>query len=196
MKKILLLVAVMLFAASSAFAQFSLGGRAAANFGTIYGDDADDAPWGLGFAAGVSAKIGINPMIGIVPDLDLNLRRVADDKMTWTVWALEVPVMVRFNATSQLFLEAGPMLSFLLSGKYDLDDDAGMEAADWGKYLNTVEFGLSFGAGFSIMPKLDINARFNLGLTSELEEIDMGLAKVELDQKNMQFQVGATYWFM
>jgi hypothetical protein len=193
MKKILLLVAVMLFAASSAFAQFSLGGRAAANFGTIYGDDADDAPWGLGFAAGVSAKIGINPMIGIVPDLDINLRRVADDEATWTVWALEVPVMVRFNATSQLFLEAGPMLSFLLSGKYDLDEG---EDVDYGKYLNTVEFGLSFGAGFSIMPKLDINARFNLGLTSELEEVDMGLAKAEIDKKNMQFQVGATYWFM
>lgn len=193
MKKILLLVAVMLFAASSAFAQFSLGGRAAANFGTIYGDDADDAPWGLGFAAGVSAKIGINPMIGIVPDLDINLRRVADDEATWTVWALEVPVMVRFNATSQLFLEAGPMLSFLLSGKYDLDEG---EDVDYGKYLNTVEFGLSFGAGFSIMPKLDINARFNLGLTSELEEVDMGLEKAEIDKKNMQFQVGATYWFM
>lgn len=203
MKKLTLILAAVLMATGLSFAQINVGGRAALNFGTLYGDDADDAPWGLGFAAGVSAKIGLASNMSIVPDVDINLRRNADDEATWSVWALEIPVMFRFNATPELFLEAGPMISFLLSGELSYEDD-NVEAAaeefgtpDYGDYLNTFEFGLAFGAGYAVMPNLDINARFNLGLTSEIEEIDMGMfGKMEIIQKNMQIQVGATYWFM
>ena len=53
MKKLYLALAAVLLATGLSFAQTNVGGRAALNFGTVYGDDAKNTPWGIGFAAGV-----------------------------------------------------------------------------------------------------------------------------------------------
>ena len=199
MKKLYLALAAILLATGLSFAQTNVGGRAALNFGTVYGDDAKNTPWGIGFAAGVSAKIGINKTFAVVPDLDINLRRCSGEDASWTVWAIEIPLMLRAYPTRQVFVEAGPMASFLLSGKqtYENEMDPNIDiSADFGDHLEVVEFGLSFGLGTAIKPNLDLNFRINLGLTSEIEDIKMIPETLEPDLKNFQMQFGATYWFM
>ena len=200
MKKLYLTLAAVLLATGLSFAQINVGGRAALNFGTVYGDDAKDYPWGVGFAAGVSAKINVNKMFSVVPDIDVNLRRSSDDDASWTVWAVEIPIMARAYATREVFFEAGPMISILLSGKQtyenELDPEINVVSIEYDNHLNPIEFGLSFGLGTAIKPNLDLNFRVNLALTSEIEDIKMIPETIEPELKNLQMQFGATYWFM
>ena len=199
MKKLYLVLAAVLLAAGLSFAQTNIGGRAALNFGTVDGDDAKNTPWGVGFTAGVSAKIGVNKMFAVVPDLDINLRRCSGEDASWTVWAVEIPLLLRAYPTHQVFVEAGPMVSILLSGKQTNENEMDPNidiSADFGDHLEVVEFGLSFGLGTAIRPNLDLNFRINLGLTSEIEDIKMIPETLEPDLKNFQMQFGATYWFI
>ena len=197
MKKILLLVAVMLFAASSAFAQFSLGGRAAANFSTMWGDNTDDVPWGLGFNAGVATKISLG-LFAVAPEVDVGLRRQSDDEITWSTWAIEIPILARINVLPMLFIEAGPQLAFLLSSKEEVDMGAMEVTYDFSdaKALNTFEFGVAAGVGFTVIPNLDLNFRSVIGFTSVIDSKKAFEGGDDSAVKNLQFQVGATYWFM
>lgn len=198
MKKLFILVAVLLFAASSAFAQFNLGGHAAANFSSLYGDDTDDVPWGLGFNAGVAAKIGIAGIIAVAPEVDFDMRRQSDDDATWTTLALEIPILARINVLPILFIEAGPQIAFLLSSKQEVEFGGETVTTDYGDLdmLNTFEFGLAAGVGFSVLPSLDVNFRSAFGLTSIVDGKDLLGNDIDVDIKHIQFQVGATYWFM
>ena len=186
---------------------------------TFKGDDSDDAPWGVGFNAGVAAKYNVNEMIAVVPEVGIDFRRIADDEATASFWVLNIPVLARISPVANLYVEAGPTIGFILSndveydepsfddadfGGYnlsdygiDLDDmldDAGSSSA--GEDANTFEFGLAFGLGYSVLPNLDVNFRFAIGLTNLYEDVKTEGYTFESDLQNMQLSIGATYWFM
>ena len=96
-----------------------------------------------------------------------------------------------------LYLELGPQIGILLSS--ELEKEHGSVTTTWKlgkeKALNTFEFGLAAGAGYSVMPNLDVNFRLAVGLTSIADSKKLGDPDDE-PFRNMQFQVGATYWFM
>ena len=234
MKKIILLAAAVLMAASASFAQFNLGGRAAINFGTVWGDNTEDVPWGFGFNAGLATKIGINDMFAVAPEVTIDLRRSSDAVITWSTWAIDIPVLARINLMPTLFVEVGPQIGIILSSEAEMDYILGTTTVNYGDLdiLNTFEIGLAAGAGYSITPNLDVNFRLALGFTSilddskndDFEEADMEAADADADDfaaafnsfddmmnsslednsasaaggkvKNLQFQVGVTYWFM
>lgn len=234
MKKIILLAAAVLMAASASFAQFNLGGRAAINFGTVWGDNTEDVPWGFGFNAGLATKIGINDMFAVAPEVTIDLRRSSDAVITWSTWAIDIPVLARINLMPALYFEVGPQFAIILSSEAEMDYILGTTTINYGDadILNTFEIGLAAGAGYSITPNLDVNFRLALGFTSilddskndDFEEADMGAADADADDfaaafnsfddmmnsslednsasaaggkvKNLQFQVGVTYWFM
>lgn len=206
MKKLILGLATVALAAGMSFAgDISVGGRAAVNLSTFWGDDIDDPPWSFGFNAGVDGKIGINDMISVVPEVGVDMRRVSeDDEYTWTTWAIDIPVLARFAVAPQFFLEVGPSFDFILSSTMEFDNEAvsltGEKEIDFGDgdAINTFEFGIVAGAGYSVMPNLDINIRFAMGITSIVDS-KMNVAGLELgwdDVENMQIQLGATFWFL
>lgn len=170
MKKIILLAAAVLMAASASFAQFNLGGRAAVNFGTLTGD-AEDAPWGFGFNAGLATKIGINDMFAVAPEVGINLHRSSDAMSTWSTWSIDIPVLARINVMPALYLELGPQVSILLSSVCETDVILTTIEYDFGEMeiLNTVEIGLAAGVGYTVAPGLDVNFRMNLGFTSIID---------------------------
>jgi hypothetical protein len=215
MKKFILLVAAVLMAASTSFAQFALGGRGAINFGTIYGDDTSDIPWGFGFNAGLATKIAINDMFAIAPEATIDLRRASDAIISWSTWAIDIPVLARINVMPQLFLEVGPQISILLSSEEETDlFGISKETINFGdaEMLNTIEFSVAAGVGYAVAENLDVNFRMVLGLTSMLDDGEdvkvetEGLAALQEPEdsmsmetgsvKTLQFQVGVTYWFM
>jgi len=215
MKKIILLVAAVLMAVSTSFAQFALGGRGAINFGTIYGDDTSDIPWGFGFNAGLATKIAINDMFAIAPEATIDLRRASDAIISWSTWAIDIPVLARINVMPQLFLEVGPQISILLSSEEETDlFGISKETINFGdaEMLNTIEFSVAAGVGYAVAENLDVNFRMVLGLTSMLDDGEdvkvetEGLAALQEPEdsmsmetgsvKTLQFQVGVTYWFM
>lgn len=196
MNKILMSFMVLAMLATTSFAQ-NVGGHLALNFGTTIGEDNEDVPWGLGVNAGVAAKFTLIPMLDLVPEIDFEMRRASDDDATWTTMAINIPVLLRVNVMPQLFLEVGPTVAFLLSSEMETEVtelgsvatvsvDLGSDDID---VLETFELGLAAGAGFTVMPKLDLNFRVAMGLTSLVSD-DFGEAK------NLQLQLGGTYWFL
>ena len=219
MKKLSLIVAAVLLATGLSFALVHVGGGVAGTICTFKGEDSDDAPWGVGFNAGVAAKYNVNEMIAVVPEVGIDFRRIADDEATASFWVLNIPVLARISPVANLYVEAGPTIGFILSndveydepsfddadfGGYnlsdygiDLDDmldDAGSSGA--GEDANTFEFGLAFGLGYSVLPNLDVNFRFAIGLTNLYEDVKTEDYTFESDLQNMQLSIGATYWFM
>ena len=220
MKKLFLSLALVFGMVATAAAQVNVGGRVAGTMSTFKGENTDDVPWGVGFNAGVAAKYSINEMIAVAPEVGIDFRRVADDDASLSFWVLNIPVLARISPVAGLYVEAGPTIGFILSNDVSTDEpsvdeedfdmsgydmsgfDMDMEAdADagfmGGDKTNTLEFGLAFGVGYSVMPNLDVNFRFAMGLTNIYEDIDLGpLGSVEIDVQNMQMSLGVTYWFM
>ena len=209
-KKVLL---AALLVTSAAFADFfNVGARAAANFGTAWGDDADDATWGVGFNAGVALKIDILPVITIIPGLEVDYRRMGGEQdystgvsdvstdQTLGMWYLDIPVLARVKLIPMVYLEGGVAFSFNLSASLDYDDTetsiatgkTEKESGDmsYSKFVNTMDIGLIVGAGISLMDKLDVDFRLVLGLNSYTDKDEVGVS-----MKHMRMQAGVIYWF-
>lgn len=224
MKKLLLTLALVFGMVATASAQINLGGRAAINFGTVWGDDTEDVPWGFGFNAGLAGKFAINDMFAVAPEVAIDLRRASDALITWSTWAIDIPVLLRVSLTPQIYAEVGPQFAILLSSEEEIDAIISTETVDLGDVLNTIEIGLAAGVGYTVMPNLDVNFRLALGFTSIIDDsgsedfdeedfedadayasYDIGDAmtaemsntsSMSANVKNLQFQVGVTYWFM
>ena len=208
-KKVLL---AALIVTSAAFADFfSVGARAAANFGTAWGDDADDTEWGVGFNAGVALKIDILPVITIIPGLEVDYRRLGEETSfsdgfseiesdnTLGMWYLDVPVLARVKLIPLVYLNAGVQFSFNLSDNMDYEEtetkangEVEKESGDesFSKYVNTMDIGLIVGAGVSLLDKLDVDFRLVLGLNSYTDKDEVGVS-----MKHMRMQAGVIYWF-
>ncbi|MBO4437379.1 MAG: PorT family protein [Fibrobacter sp.] len=194
LKKIILAAVV---AATASFAQINFGVHAGLDMNTFWGDDTEDASSGIGFQAGAAAKISLPLLpITVAPEVLIDMRNFdVSDKVVMTEWALDIPVLVRFSLLPILYIEAGPEIAFNLSTT--AEDDDGHEITE--KQLeaifpdfNTFEFDLVFGVGTGIVPFVDIDFRVILGMTSFFDDPEIG---DPLDISNMQFALGATYWF-
>lgn len=203
LKKILLVAFV---AATASFAQINFGARVGADMNTLWGDDAEDYGTSVGFNAGLGVKISLPLLpITLAPEVLIDMRNFtlerAGEDLGVTTWALDIPVMVRFSLLPILFIEAGPQFAFNLSTSSDKVKpvDLGIvkvetSIEDWYEF-NTFEFDLVFGVGTGIVPFVDIDFRVVLGMSNFISE-EKGLAGSDApDAANLQFMLGATYWF-
>ena len=197
MKTVYRIIAGALFATGLASAQVQMGGHAAVNFSTLWGDGASEKeiPWSLGLTAGAAAKVAVNEKVSVVPELDVDWRRQKDAEYTWNTWALELPVLARYNVMPQMYFEAGPQFALLLFSEMEQDFGSHIETTDFSKIdaLHRFEIGIDVGIGCSVSPNLDLSIRYGVGLTSIID----GKKFDDDDQafKNMQIQVGGIYWF-
>lgn len=195
-KKIILAALVV---ASAVFAEVNVGGRAAVNFGTLWGAS-NDTEWGVGFNAGVNLKVGINGMLSFVPGLEIDLRRVTGEEEyreyyssitieeSLNMWYLDIPLALRVNVNPQFFIDGGIYVGFNLSTEMTAEVAGISRSEDVGENMESVDFGLIVGLGFNVVPNLDVNFRLALGFTEMAKDAD--------GSKNMRLQLGATYWFM
>ncbi|MGM9984325.1 Outer membrane protein beta-barrel domain-containing protein [Fibrobacter intestinalis] len=198
MNRIFKIFALVAVAATLSFAggEFHFGARAAGTFGTWWGDDTEDIPWGFGFNAGLTGGIEILPIFAVTPEIDIALRRVSEDDATVRQWYLEIPVLARVTPIPQFYLEAGPTFAFNLSSEIEEEVGDVEVTADLDDYISTFEFGLALGAGWSIIPNLDVNFRLMLGLTSIAEDYEEDGYSYSPDVQNLRLSIGATYWFL
>ena len=198
-KKIILAAAL---AATASFAQLSFGVHAGGDINNVWGDATEDSESGIGFNFGGAIKFSL-PLLPLTVEANVlaDMRNyefeysLADYSVTQ--WNIDIPVLARFSPLPIIFIEAGPQFSFNLS-QY-AEDSAGDEIKlfDDVMPMNSFELDLVFGAGTGIIPFVDVDFRVVLGLTDVYEEHD-GLTKgttVAIDASNLQFVLGATYWF-
>ena len=192
-KKILLAAAV---AATASFAQVSFGAHLGLGLSTLSGDDAEDATTGFSFQAGGAANITVPVLpFTIAPELMIDMRNYgyeSGSEFNISSWVLDIPVLVRFAPMPVFFIEAGPQFSFNLSTSSD--EILGKDINDLFD-INTFEFDLVFGAGTGMVPFVDLDFRIVLGMTQWMSEIKGMKGSDPLDMSNLQFMLGATYWF-
>ncbi len=183
----------------------SLGGHVSGAYSAFWGDSDVEDFWGLGFNAGVALYLPFTPSIGFNPEVTFGYRSESDEeteeglKITGDLsqMNIDIPLLFRFNVVSGLFFEAGPFMSLVLSDdfdytmEYDGEDVTDEYEAEGGEFKwpdqKFFEMGILAGVGYSITQKIDIDARFGLGLTKLYDDGD---------EKSFMFHLGGTFWFM
>ena len=147
------IIVAALIVTSAVFAQIGVGGRAAVNYGTVWGDHTDEVKGGFGFNAGAAAKIDILPLITFVPGVEVELRRVSADavfydEFSYSFWYLDFPLLARFNIIPMFFADAGLNIGFNLvasqttkiSGESKTEDVENVKTVDVGMVLSSLFF--------------------------------------------------------
>lgn len=197
-KKIILAAAL---AATASFAQLSFGVHAGGDINNVWGDDSDNSEAGIGFNFGGAVKFSL-PLLPLTVEANV-LADMRNYEMNYSItdysvtqWNIDIPVLARFSFLPILFVEAGPMFSFNIS-QY-AEDSAGDEIKAFEDLLptNSFEFDLVFGIGTGIIPFIDVDFRVNMGLTNIYQDVTVPLVGTsEVKISNLQFVLGATYWF-
>lgn len=196
-KKIILAAAL---AATASFAQLSFGVHAGGDLNNVWGDDTDNSESGIGFNFGGAIKFSL-PLLPLTVEANVlaDMRNYEFENgitdYSVTQWNIDIPVLARFSPLPIIFIEAGPQFSFNIS--QSAEDASGDEIKNFDKLLpmNSFEFDLVFGLGTGIIPFVDVDFRVVLGMSNIFEDTDLGLGKVVYDASNLQFVLGATYWF-
>lgn len=192
-KKIILAAAL---AATASFAQLSFGVHAGGDINNVWGDDTDNSESGIGFNFGGAIKFSL-PLLPLTVEANVlaDMRNYEFENgitdYSVTQWNIDIPVLARFSPLPIIFIEAGPQFSFNISqSAEDASDD---EIKNFDKLLpmNSFEFDLVFGLGTGIIPFVDVDFRVVLGMTNIYDDIDVPL----INASNLQFVLGATYWF-
>lgn len=170
---------------------FKLGLRVADAVVVTYGDDVEDENdlSGNSYFIDVPMEIAFNPIISLVIDPGLEIS-VLTSSMESTdleldLLYLDLPILARFNFGGG-FAMVGPQMNINMVATLD----NGYSTDDY-DYMNSPEFGLTVGGGYRFWFGLEIDARFNMGL-SDMFDTDYG----SIDVKRMGFQFGLSYWFL
>lgn len=143
-----------------------------------------------GFYGGVFANIPVAQDFSVQPEVmysGMGAKYSANTDLKANLDYISVPVMFQYNALPNLYLEAGPQFSFLMSAKAKYNSNS----TDIKDGLKTFDFGLGLGAGYYFTPNIGVNLRYVAGLTDINKDRPGGTDST----KNGVFQVGLSYKF-
>ena len=186
-KFLAVLSAVMVMAASSAFAQFSFGVKASATLNNILeeefdGEDASEHsnPMKFGFNAGVFGEYMFSDNMGVAAELLFAQqgrkdvwKHDNDNKSTYTLTTnnINLPIMFRYYPMRALSVEIGPQFGFCFGVKdKDVTKVLGNEtetSTNWGEVEdNLQEFDKDFKMWnrFNVGAAVGANYNFDFGL--------------------------------
>jgi len=203
MKKLILFIAVILFA-FNAKAQdsptrdtgaISVGVIAGVNFATINGDETENLSSLTGIHVGVVVDIPLSDMFSMQPGLVYSAQGAEygdsegyDGKFKLDY--LNLPVIFKYEVADGFTLEAGPQVGFLMSAtdEYESPGDSGED--DLKDEVKGIDFAASLGLGYRMESGLSIGARYNIGLSEIPDDDDF-----DVNWKNGVFQVSLGYFF-
>ena len=208
MKKILLAVAFLMIAGSTAFSQISIGKgiKGGLNLATVGGADADK--FGTlssvtQFNGGIFVNIGLPGPLSIQPEVLYTVKgaKIAGTFLgtpftsTNTATYVEIPVLLKFNiplipgSPVKPNIFAGPAVGFLLSvkSKTEVPGQPTQESDDKST-TESMDFGVAVGAGVDInlvVVTLTVDARYTMGLKT----VDKSASPGPYDVKNRVISV-------
>ena len=160
----------------------------------------------IGLYVGVTATIPVSDEFSVQPELIYNQLGaktnlydfggiIGNVSTTTKLDYISLPVMLQYNFPSNFYLELGPEFSYMVSAKQGLSTSIISPSTDINMdYLNRLNVGAGFGAGYNLNKNIGISARYTFGLT--------GLGKngnvtdYFLDSaKNNNLQVGVNFKF-
>lgn len=148
----------------------------------------------IGFHLGGLVEFSLTEMFSIQPELlysyqGTNINSGAGEIKTHN---LQVPILAKYYIVDALSAEAGPIVGYLMSAKYNgnLNSEDGRETIDITENYKSVEFGFGFGASYQFISGLFFVARYNFGISNINDN--------QLESPNIKsnvFQLSAGYLF-
>ena len=208
MKKLIIAAIAVLSVGVASAQNVKFGIKAGLNYATFSGD-VKESNGIIGFAAGGFANIAINEKFAFQPELLFSIQGTTDkstnsysgysytNDYTSRVNYLNVPLMFRFKAAEKFYLEGGPQVGFLLSVKrtdkvtrvVGNTTTVTEYSSDNKDDVNTVDFGLNFGAGYDFTKNISVGLRYNLGLSNVAKDV------VDYKVRNSVFSLAVGYTF-
>lgn len=189
-----------------------LGARLAVGYGMIWGleDDwsggeNDENPGGIDLELGAVGRYEISSLIHFTPELLFRYASYSQDddlgEREFSQMDLEIPLLVRANATPKFYAYIGPQLGLNLSSDVSLKAkvadkvSGGTTAHSVPEKVEQTSFGLSVavGGGYYVMDKLGVDLRIGFGLT-ELYPDSKGKFVDLSGAKDLSFKLGVNYW--
>lgn len=198
MKKIILTV-VGVFAFSFANAQETkFGAKAALNIASLTGDVEDSSSL-VGFQIGGFAEFKISDKFAIQPELMYSAQGGKESynekgyevEVFTKLGYINIPIMAKYYVAKSFSLEAGPQIGFLTSAKGEMKADGESLEVDIKDEVESVDFGLNFGAGYDFTENITAGLRYNFGL-SNVAKTDAG---DDYEVKNSVFSISLGYKF-
>lgn len=175
MKKIILIPLLLIMMASTeAFAQ--IGVRAGANVANFDGYDFDSR---IGLHLGAYYQWDFNDLFSVEPGLFFSQKgyKSSSDNIKENLNYIDIPVLVRYWATRDLNIFAGPQGSVLVNRKYDNNGTVSQTT----EIIRGYDVAAVFGVGYEIFEDWNVQASYDLGLTS--------LNYFDVNVKNRVFKV-------
>lgn len=180
-------------------AQVAFGAKAGVNFSDITGERVDSFDGRTSFHIGVVAEIEISEKFSLQPELIYSSQGSnytedfdgEDFDGLVKVDYLNIPLMAKYYVIKGLSLEAGPQIGFLLSAKDEYED----EEDDIKDFLKSTDFGINFGLGYKLESGLNFSARYNLGLSDNLDVDEDEFETEGAEYKNGVIQISVGYFF-
>ena len=194
MKKFLIFTVIAFFGFALMNAQnINFGAKAGVNFASITGDDTDDLDMRTSLHVGVVAEIVISETFSFQPELLYSAQGAKESienvDLTFKVDYLNLPLMAKFYVGEGFSLEAGPQIGFLLSSKFEGEEDGNSMSVDMKDYLKGIDFGLNLGFGYKLESGLNFGARYNFGF-SDLNDSEEEFGTSSIKNSVIQAYVG------
>ncbi len=197
MKKVLLFFITTIFGFALVNAQVTFGAKAGVNFSDITGEKVDSFEGLTSFHVGAVAEIQISEKFSVQPELIYSMQgsdysedfEGDDFEGSVKVNYLNIPLMAKYYVADGFSLEAGPQIGLLVSATDEYED----EEDDIKDFLKSTDFGINFGLGYKLESGLNFTARYNIGLSDNLDADDFETDGAEYKNSVIQFSVG--YFF-
>lgn len=197
-KVITIFVMLVLLIPAISNAQFmpSFGGYVGANFANASITPTQTTSTKTALKIGAFADLSFSPLISLVPGLEYISKgteyTTGGYTVTWKFSYIEIPVLLKVKAHLTEFTPyafAGPSMGINLSATEDWSSGASSGSSDIKNNLETMDFGLRFGAGgeYKVAPKVSLffNALYSIGLTNIIK------TPTTITAKNNGFQIEA-----
>lgn len=203
MKKIVLSLLAVAAMGLSANAQqvVKFGPKAGVNLSNLSGGDADNLDMKVGFHVGVFAEIFFTDKFALQPELLYSTQGAKGEILGGDFEAkydfINIPIMAKYYVIDNLAVEAGPYVGFLMKAENELSGSTSSFSGDVKDEMKSVDFGLGFGASYSLDNGFFAGARYSLGLSKIGEKNDAAALSMGLgeDIKNNVIQISVGYKF-
>lgn len=185
------LIFVTLFAFTFSFSQSKtnsdFGIKGGLNFATVYSDPS------------ASAKVGIN--IGIFVDIKSSEKFHFQPEIIYSMQGtsisqngqsaqinlnyINLPIIAKYFVNKDFNFQFGPQFGALVTSTVS----AGTITVDASSLFKNIDYGLNLGIGYTINPKVMIDARYNIGLSGLAKDLPPG----ERDLNNRVFSISIGY---
>lgn len=199
---------LLLFLATSAFAQFSrFGVKAGVNFSNMTIEDSDDRTLNTGFHAGVFGRMGITEFFSLQPELIYTTKGftntydniLAEGEAKFNLNYIEIPVNLVYHLAEDFSFHLGPYIGYLANANvstdnsvldfFQIDTDDNIDRDNFKSF----DFGITGGLDFTLDP-LVVGFKYNLGLVNVAKD-NIPAEQLLGNAKNTAIQVYAGFLF-